>query len=74
MSEPLDGGGRLVRLASGSLAIEGRPDVARGSVVASALWYRYGDAYRRGRYRITRRVVADTDLWHVIRTDPEVRS
>lgn len=65
MREALLDGGFLVRLVSGSLAVEGVPAARRGLVVYSSLCYRDGAAYRRGTYRLTRRVIAGLDLWYV---------
>lgn len=65
MREPLANGGYLVRLASGSLAVEGVPDARSGLVVDSDLQFLDGDTLRSGMYRVTRRVSAGTDLWHV---------
>ena len=67
LKEQLCGGGWLVRLASGSLAVEGVPSAKRHQVVESALSCADGARHRRGVYRLTRRVVAHTDLWHVKR-------
>lgn len=65
LKEQLCGGGWLVRLASGSLAVEGVPSAHRCQVVESALSCADGGHRRRGVYRLTRKVVAGTDLWHV---------
>lgn len=65
MREQLIGGGYLVRLKSGSLAVEGVPASRRGLIVESAMSYANGSRHERGSYRLSRRVVAGTDLWHV---------
>lgn len=66
--EPLIEGGSLVRVIGGSgLAVEGVPGSKRGLVVHSALSSANGDRYSRGRYQLTQRVIAGTDLWRVKR-------
>lgn len=67
MREELVEGGSLVRLRSGSLAVEGVPAARRGLVVYSSLCSRDGSMWRRGTYRLTRRVIAGLDMWHVRR-------
>ncbi len=64
--EKLIEGGSLVRVHGGSgLAVEGVPGARRGLVVTSALSFVDGSRRRSGRYRLTMRAVAGTDLWRV---------
>jgi len=65
--EALINGGHLVKLNSGSLAVEGVPNARRGRVVQSAQSHLDGTDRVSGRYVITRRVTAGTDIWHVRR-------
>jgi hypothetical protein len=65
--EALINGGHLVRLESGSLAVEGVPGACRGLVVQSATSHLDGTDRVSGQYSLTRRVTAGVDLWHVRR-------
>jgi hypothetical protein len=65
--EALIGGGYLVKLNSGSLAVEGVPNARRGRVVQSATSHLDGTDRVSGQYSLTRRVSAGVDLWHVRR-------
>ena len=65
--EALTNGGYLVKLNSGSLAVEGVPNACRGRVVQSATSHLDGAERVSGQYSLTRRVTAGTDLWHVRR-------
>jgi len=65
--EALIDGGHLVKLNSGSLAVEGVPNARRGRVVQSATSHLDGTDRVSGQYSLTRRVSAGVDLWHVRR-------
>ena len=65
--ESLINGGHLVKLNSGSLAVEDVPDACRGLVVQSATSHLDGTDRVSGQYSLTRRVSAGVDLWHVRR-------
>jgi hypothetical protein len=67
MYEYLLGGGKLVNLASGGLAVEGVAGAKRGMVVTSACSWMDGQERKAGQYRLTKRVIAGTDMWHVQR-------
>jgi hypothetical protein len=70
MSEPLLGGGKLVKLNDGlgsGLGAEGVPGAHRGMVVYSASSHLVGGQREHGAYRLTRRVIRGPDLWHVRR-------
>ena len=70
-SEPLVGGGKLVALSRGGVGAEAVPGAKRGLVVQSASIHAGpGPVSKSGRYRLTRRVIAGTDLWHVRRLKP----
>lgn len=71
LSEPIVGGGQLVRTPSGLLMVEGVPGARRGLVVESAASHVEGGHDVRGRYRLTRRAVPGTDLWRVRREPPD---
>lgn len=66
-NEQLMEGGKLVTLCTGALGAEGVPAAKRGLIIHSAYAYANGERYVRGMYRLTRRVIAGTDLWHVVR-------
>ncbi len=74
VNEQIIGGGKLVRLADGSLAVEGAPGARRGLVVASSTYHADGAEHRRGTYRLTQRAVAGTDMWRVRVVGSEVVS
>jgi len=65
LSEPLIGGGKLVVLNDGRIAVEGVPQARRGLVVCSASSHLDGDRHYRAAYRLTQRVAAG--LWRVQR-------
>ena len=65
--EALIGGGYLVKLNSGSLAVEGVLNARRGRVVQSATSHLDGADRVSGQYSLIRRVTAGADLWHVRR-------
>ena len=65
--EPLRNGGYLVRLESGSLAVEEVPNAVRGLVVQSGLSHLDGTDRVSGQYVLTRHVIKYSGLWHVRR-------
>ena len=65
--EPLRNGGYLVRLESGSLAVEEVPNAICGLVVRSGQSHLDGTARVSGQYVLTRRIIKNSNLWHVHR-------
>ncbi len=71
LQETLSNGGKLVKVTGGSgLAVDGVPGARRGLVVESAVSCANGDGRQRGRYKLTQRATAGTDLWRVARCAP----
>jgi hypothetical protein len=68
MREELLQGGFLVALTCGSgFGVEGVPNAHRGMIVQNAWAYAYDGQQARNEYRLTKRMFAGSDLWHVKR-------